>query len=498
MLPMLPTLPTALRIRHLTPLLVALAATGAQAQDDFFAGARALAMAGSNTACVDDYTAQYYNPAAFGFFADRDHDGNRYASDNNDIGAKRWGFGVDVSAGEVIQGDMAQYIDLLSTVPFDDLGNQGAVTAANVENLVKVAQGLQGIGNPQNGMTANATAGVGMRIGSFGLGFRSYFEATARIYTLDLSDLSVGTGNINTQLANSGVTGDGHISLFTPAQQQQLQQAGLNNTSIGILDYTGRQEGVNSGSAAGFASILAQIAAATDNGGGNLSNNDTAALVTGFGLAELPLSYGYALNSHLSIGANLKCMVGRVYDTTVQLFNSDTEQVLRSARNNYQQSVNVGVDVGAMARMRMLQVGLNFRNLNDPEFTGPTVNGVKFPDVHCAPQGTLGVAFMPFTSLVIESDCDLMKADTTLQDYDTQRLSGGIELTLLHFLALRAGCYKNLAESSGQTVVTGGFGFDVGGVKLDLAGSRSVDEGDFNGHRYPLEANVAMSLLADF
>ena len=488
------------RITRLATVLVALCAGAgvAQAQDDFFAGARALGMGGANTACVDDYTAQYYNPAAFGFFADRDQDGGRYPSDNNDIGAKRWGFGLDASAGEVIQGNMSTYIDLLSTVPYDDLGSQGAVTAQNVENLVKVAQGLQGIGNPQNGITANATAGVGMRIGHFGLGFRSYFEATARVYSLDLGNVGVGSGNLNTQLANSGVTGDGHISLFTPAQQQQLAAAGLDARSIGILDYTGRQEGVNSSTAAGFASVLASIAQATDGGGGNLSNNDTAALVTAFGLAELPLSYGYAIDSHFSVGASLKCMVGRVYDTTVQLFSSDTEQVLRSANNNYRQSVNLGVDVGAMARMRYLQVGLSFRNLNDPEFAGPTVNGITFPDVHVAPQGTLGVAFMPFTSVVVESDIDLLKAETTLQDYDTQRLSGGVEWTIFHFLALRGGCYRHLAESSAQTVVTAGFGFDVGGVKLDLAGSRSINEGDFNGHSYPLEANVAMSLLADF
>jgi len=57
---------------------------------------------------------------------------------------------------------------------------------------------------------------------------------------------------------------------------------------------------------------------------GALEDNTTTVLLTGFGLVEVPFTYGYAINDHIAVGANLKLMKGRVYGTEVIVFNKDS------------------------------------------------------------------------------------------------------------------------------------------------------------------------------
>jgi hypothetical protein len=482
----------------LAPALACLLCSTATAEDDFFVGPRALGMGGANTASTDDQTAQYYNPSAFGFFHERDQDGTRYHHDNNDIGRKTWGMGVDVSVGEEVQGHMAQYLDLLSGVDIQSLANNGIQNLSDLTEVVNLASGLGGLDNPGNGLTGTATAGYGLRIGHFGLGARAFFEASVRVNHLDLTNLGLTSGNINNQIATTGATGDGHIALFTPTEQTQLTNAGLSANSIQVLDYLGRQNGVTAATAQDFTNVLSQISSATNGGGGSLSQNQTTVLIRAFALGEIPVTYGHAFGSHFSVGANLKLMVGRVYDTSVLVFDNNAQDTIRQADKNYQQSLNWGVDVGAMARMRYLQAGITARNINGPRFKGPTVAGVTYADVRVDPQVTAGVAFMPFQTLVVESDCDLLRAHTTLDGFETQRLSGGLEWNALHFLALRAGVYKNIAEESQAVVYTAGVGLNLYAVRIDLAGASSLKKDTFNGKTYPQQANASLGLMVDF
>jgi hypothetical protein len=485
--------------RPVSTLVILALGAAAAAQDDFFVGPRALGMAGANVATTDDYTAQYYNPAAFGFFHMRDGDGSRLHSDGNDVGRKSWGFGIDGGAGEHVQGHMAQYLDTLSGVDYQRLGQNGLQSVQDVEEIVKLANSLGHVADPGNAVTGDANGGVGIRIGHFGLGARITFEATARVSNLDMVNLGLSATNINTQITNSGATGDGTVQLFTPAQQAQLASAGLNATSIQVLDYQARQQGVTPGEAQQFTNLLASISAATNGaGGGSLSQNTTAVLLRGFGLGEVPLSYGHAIGEHLSIGGSLKLMVGRVYGTQVLVFQDDTTGVIKDTKNDYKQTINVGVDLGVMARMPYFQVGLVGRNLNAPTFKGPTVRGTTFPDVRVDPQVTVGAAVLPFTTLALEVDCDLLRQSTTLDGYDTQRVSAGLEWNIAHFLALRGGVYKNLAESDVPYVLTAGLGLNLWAMRLDFAGGYSPKKETYQGKTYPKEARAGMGLMVDF
>ncbi len=473
-----------------------------QAEDDYLVGPRGTAMAGANTASTDDQDAQYYNPAAFGFFRDRDAKGNRLRSDNNDLGRKSWGIGlIDLTVQEQVQGNMAQYLNTLSSVDYKGLSNNGITSIQDAQNLVKLADSLSHVADPGNALTAQATAGTAVRIGHFCLGARISFEATAKITKLDETNLGLpSTTNLNQQLANSGATGDGTVQLFTPAEQTQLSNAGLNATSIQTLDYLARQNGVTAGDAAALSNLLSNVAAETNGigGGGPLSSNQTTVLLKGFGLGEVPFSYGHAFGPHLSLGASLKLMIGRVYDTSVLVFQNDATQEIKAADKNYKQTINFGVDAGAMFRIPYLQFGIMGRNLNAPRFKGPTFNGITYSDVKVSPQATVGAAFIPFSTFVLEADCDLARADTTLDGYYQQRASFGGELNLLHFLALRGGAYKNIAEKSSPWVATAGIGLNLYLMRLDLGGAYSTQSSSFEGKKYPKEAAASLGLMIDF
>ncbi len=332
-----------------------------------------------------------------------------------------------------------------------------------------------------------------------GLGARVFFEGSARISNLDFSNVGLSATNINTQITNSGATGDGTVQLFTPAEQGQLSGAGLSSNSIQVLDLIARQQGVSASDAAGMANLLSQIATATNGGGGGpLSANTTSVTLRGFGLAEIPVSWGHAFGPHLSVGATLKLMIGRVYGSTVLVFQDSASQEVRASDKQYKETINVGLDLGVLARIPHLEAGLTIHDLNSPRFKGPTVNGIGYSDFRCTPQATLGLAFIPFNTFVIEGDADLSSTPTTLDGYYEQHVAAGAEFNVFHFLALRAGMYKNVAESSSSPVATAGLGINLWAARLDLGGAYALKTSEVEGKRFPHEASASAGLMVDF
>jgi len=496
--------------RQLLALLLALffvSVSSAAAFDTFVVGPRALGMAGANVVSVNDTTAQYYNPAAFGFFAKRDKDGKKLAADNTDIGHKVWGVDLNAAAGYQIHNDFGQYLDDLVNLDQVTLGENGVQNESDLQNLIDIFNNLNGLDQPGNAVTSDATAGFGFRLWNFGLGVRGFAQATGQVVDLDTVNLGLNGGDLDTQVATIDPAGnDSETLLFSADQQAQLAAAGLSADTIQKLDFTARQNSIPASQVQALVDLLenAALQSGTTN---SLDLNTTTVALRGFAVAEIPLSFGYAINDNWSVGANLKIMQGRVYGTEILVFDTDGDKLLDSVDQHYKDTTAFGIDVGVMGRYKYVGFGLVGRNLNSPSFDGLTVQTdlpdgstrtTRFPDVTLNPQVTAGVALIPLETLVFETNIDLTRNESALPGYETQKLSFGAEWDAFRAVAIRAGAYRNLAENDIGWVATAGLGVNLWAARLDIAGAMALGHEQFDNNDVPKEARVSAALSVDF
>jgi hypothetical protein len=488
---------------RLSPALALLAGCSGLAcsQDSFIVGPRALGMGGTGVAAVDDLPAQYYNPAAFGFFAhqpppEEQSDKGPFSADNNALWRKDWGAEADFTFGARIHHEFAEHINTLKEYwddgTIDRLSTTGVTSEADALAMVDAFNALSNLSDPDNAITADATGGFSVRIKQFGLGVRTFNQVSGRLQTLDLTNLGIGGTNLDAQL--SGITSSGSGGAFNATQMAALD-AEFSGTNHITLDQLAAQAGVSPAEAE---LLTIALVAAGNNTGGTLDQNLSALRMYGVNLIEIPLSFGYAFNENLAIGGNLKAMIGRVYGTDVIVFGDDVEGAIRSADENYEQTVTWGADLAVMARLKMLNLGLTARNLNSPSFDGPTVGATVFPDYELEPTVTAGAAFIPFETLTFAIDLDLLESDTVLSDYKSRYARLGVEWDILRFLALRAGYSENLAEDDIGGLVHAGVGLNLWLLRIDLAGSMALETTEYDGDEVPREVRLGFQLAADF
>jgi len=466
-------------------------------------------MGGTGVSTCDDQTASYYNPAMLGFFALRDPDGARLTVDNNDLGRKQWGVGFDVTAGVTVLGNLSSILDQVSGADLKGLSQRGLSRPGDLKSLATVVRAIGELGQPGNAIMADANAGIGMRIGHWGLGARVIGQTTGFVTNTDLSSMVLGVSGpaLANRIVASGAANDGQVTLLSAEQAQTLyERLGGATTLVGdpgsaatqavqSIDYALRQSGVQGDAVARAYGAFSNAASGT---GVTLSDNATYMSLMSFAVAEIPISYGFPINDHWAVGATLKGMVGRVYRNEVSVFSNTAQESLEQTMDGYTQSFNVGLDVSIAARTQYVQGGLIVRNLNRPSFTSPTVRDRTFDDVVLNPQATISEAVIPWPWLTLAVDADLNSVETITPGLRQQRVGTGIEVNPWRVVALRAGAYRNIADGDGGSVLTAGAGINMWAVRIDAAVAAAPQRIQVLDWELPKEFRASLGIMADF
>ncbi len=468
-------------------------------------------MGGAGVAVANDATASYWNPAAYGFF---------HTDKDDEYGKRDWSASLNAGLGTAIHEDIGDEINKILAFDYSLLST-GQISADRVSDFLQLINDLKGFSeNPNRAATLVADTAFAVQYGHFGIGGYVLGDISAK-GDLDLVNIvPVNTGvtgtNLVTQLStganfNSGASVPAGDFFFSAAEKQSLVNSisvmnGWNTTTatdfVQAMDY-----GLSQAQAGGITvpagissdiSGLAQIASDAQTGG-SFADNTSRLLFKGIGLIEVPFTYGVGITENLAVGGNIKYMRARVYNTPVQIFNTDLTSALEKAKKDYEDSQNFGVDVGLLYRLGdAFRFGIVGRNLNSPEFDMKKLLTDDKDHLTEEAQVRTGLAVKPLSFLTLALDADLTKNDTNISsDYKSQLVSGGLEINILKALNLRAGAYKNIAETDIGVVYTAGLGVNLYLMNFDLGASVASESSAIDGNNIPKETRVeaAFSML---
>jgi len=474
-------------------------------------GPRALGMGGAGVAVADDATASYWNPAAYGFF---------HTDKDDEYGKRDWSASLNAGLGVETHEDIGDEINKILAFDYSLLST-GQISADRVSDFIQIINDLKGFNeNSNRAASLVADTAFAVQYGHFGIGGYVLGDISAK-GDLDLVNIApVNTGvtgtNLITQLStgsnlNGGVSVPAGDFFFSAAEKQNLVNSisvlnGWNTTTA--TDFVQAMDFGLAQAQAGGASVpagisgditgLAQIASDAQTGG-SFADNTSRLLFKGIGLLEVPFTYGVGLTENLAIGTNLKYMRARVYNTPVQIFNTDLTTALEKAKNDYEDSQNFGVDVGLLYRLgNAFRFGIVGRNLNSPEFDMKKLLSDDKDHLTEEAQVRAGIAVKPLSFLTLTLDVDLTKNDTNISsDYKSQLVSGGLEVNVFKVLNLRAGAYKNISEADIGVVYTAGLGVNLYLVNFDLGAAIASESSAIDSNSIPKEARVeaAFSML---
>ena len=500
-----------MRTHLLCPSLALLAAGLLPAAETPFIGPRATGMGGATVASANDLTAQYANPAVFGFMGLAEDDVDDPDSDR--LASKAFGVNlIDFQFGIALTGNMGPLLEDLSNIDYTGIGSldAGNVTADDVSSIIQAFNIMAQVDDPGNAIFIDANAGAGARFGNMAIGARAFGQAAGYVDQLDLTNLGIDLPDItalNTEFANAA-SGDvnyvaGTGSVLNASQAADLAGAGLDAGAIDYIDFK-LTEAQNSGLVDSSAlqqtiDLLVGLAGATDGVITNdFDNNTTSVVMRAMSIVEIPFSYGYALTPQIAVGATAKLMFGRLYNTRVLVFAADNTEVIDAIDENYESSTTIGFDLSALARFDMLNLGVVLRNINRPTFDGFDDAGFAVDDGVVDSQITIGAAWMPTPTLTLEANIDLLEAGTVIGSLETQNIAIGAEWDVASTVALRGGIHQNIAIEDTDPVLSAGIGFDLFAARIDFAGAIGLGTVEYDGSDWPTEARAALGIQIDF
>ncbi len=222
----------------------------------------------------------------------------------------------------------------------------------------------------------------------------------------------------------------------------------------------------------------------------SIANNTSAIDLTGLQTIEYSMSLAHAfINNTLHIGGTVKLMDAATYFYTISAFNTSDTDIVDEVKKNKRTDQKITGDIGIIwipsERLRLGAVG--------KYLTGPSFSSARGSDIEIAPQVRAGAAFLPWRGATVALDIDVTTNETLTPGYKERQVAVGFEQALgtkgkilSDLFTLRAGGYKNVAESGSNFVGTAGIGLGLLGVRFDVAGAY-----DFAKEEVGASANVA-------
>ena len=495
-----------------------------------FLGARPLGMGGAFVAVAEDSLAQYWNPAGLGLNKDSidvyvpgrvnaELTKNLFETANNLSDFVQVNDGIQAKTGSSFMS-LDDYNDFINVL----------------NNIIPISASGGALGDIQTG--------AALKLWSFAISANYYANFSASPF-MDLSNINLvdsGSSNgIDATNFSSGRIGNPLDADLLSARDTLIDVINdlINRVEIDIKGFSVQEaaEGViNLASDSGMDSsaitntvndIKSNLEKAQsdlpDSGSGSFDDNDTNITFRGISVSELSIGFGgtfpsqkkYPILSDILIGGNLKLLQGKVGYAQLNLMNDNVESgdiIDRWSTSNDRNSIRYSIDFGILYDKKKdwrLRSGILFRNITSPSFKGPvddvTTTRIEGDggSIDFNAQVRAGIAYWPFDRWIIAADVDLTENNTSLSSYYSRLGSLGTEFKLFNSkkidLALRAGLYKNLAESDAALTYTAGLGFTMAHVRLDVSGAASSKTVKIeDGRSIPASASLSLALSMVF
>jgi len=221
----------------------------------------------------------------------------------------------------------------------------------------------------------------------------------------------------------------------------------------------------------------------------SIANNKSEIDLTALQTMEYSLSVAHGfIGDTLHVGGTLKLVDAATYFYTISAFNTSDTDIVDEVQRNKRTGQEITGDIGIIwMPLEKLRVGAVGKYL-----TGPSFSSARGAPIEIAPQFRAGAAFLPWRGATVALDIDLTENETLTPGYRERQVAAGFEQAfgtrgkvLSDLFTVRAGVYKNIAESGSNYVGTAGIGVGLLGARLDIAGAY-----DFQKEEVGASANI--------